>query len=237
MSEEKSITIKKSDLWKYLSFFLIAIVLIGGVFMFTDGSPTVNGNTVVQPTQQAGKISASVDDDAVLGDADAPITIIEFSDLECPYCKRHHDETFPLIKSQYIDTGKIKYVFRDFTPTLVNPSYHPNAINAAMAVECVGEQGDEAYWKMLDKVFSNQGSNSLDNLKSLASGLGYDIDNCLDSKKYESEVQKDFVDGQSAGIEGTPGFVIMKTGDDEGTLISGAYPFSTFQEVIETKLA
>tara|TARA_Y100000296_G_scaffold74291_1_gene92646 strand:- start:3696 stop:4406 length:711 start_codon:yes stop_codon:yes gene_type:complete len=236
MTKEKSITIKKSDLWKYSTFILIAVVLIGGVFLFTGGNENSNTDTV-QPTQPSGKVSASIDDDAVLGDSDAPVTIIEFSDYECPYCKRHHDETFPLIKSQYIDTGKAKYVFRDFTPTLVNPNYHPNAVNAAMATECVGEEGDEAYWKMLDKVFSNQGSNSLDNLKSLASGLGYDINTCLDSKKYESEVQKDFVDGQSAGIQGTPGFVIMKTGDDEGTLVSGAYPFSTFQQIIESELA
>ncbi|PIO08243.1 hypothetical protein COU59_02120 [Candidatus Pacearchaeota archaeon CG10_big_fil_rev_8_21_14_0_10_34_12] len=233
MSEE--ITIKKQDLWKYSTFVLVAIVLIGGVFLFT-GNPS--GNAVnTGNSEVSGVVSASIDDDAVLGDPNAPVIIIEFSDFECPYCKRHHDQTFPLIKEEYIDTGKVKYVFRDFTPTLINPEYHPNAINAAMATECVREQGgDGSYWDMSDKIFANQGFNSVDNLKTLANDLGYDISSCLSSEKYKNEVVKDFTDGQSAGIQGTPGFIIMGK-DGKGELISGAYPFSAFQQVIESKLS
>jgi protein-disulfide isomerase len=236
-SNEKTITIRKDDLWKYLSFFLIAVVLIGGVFLFTGDSNTgpIKGNIVDQKQeQQEGKTSASVDDDAVLGDPDAPVTIIEFSDYQCSYCGRHYAQTFPLIKSEYIDTGKVKIVFRDFPL-----NFHPEAQGAAEAAECVRDAAgnDEAYYEMHDKIFENQQLLSTSNLKAWAQEIGYDISSCLDSGKFKSEVQKDSVDAQSAGFEGTPGFLIMKSGAKEGTPLKGAYPFSAFQQIIEAELA
>jgi protein-disulfide isomerase len=237
-SNEKTITIRKDDLWKYLSFFLFAVVLIAGVFLFTGNSDdgSINGNPVAQGQgQDEGKASASVDDDAVLGDPDAPVTIIEFSDYQCAYCGRHYTQTLPLIKSEYIDTGKVKLVFRDFPLA----SLHPMAIPSAEAAECVRDiaGNDEAYFEYHDIIFENQNLLSTDNLKSWAKDLGYNIDSCLDSGKFRNEVQKDSVDAQSAGFGGTPGFLIMKSGAKEGTPLKGAYPFSAFQQIIEAELA
>ena len=137
-----------------------------------------------------------------------------------------------MIKSQYVDTGKVKIVFRDFPLN----SIHPLAQPAAEAAECVREKGkDEAYWKMHDKIFENQQALSNDNLKKWAKELGYDISSCLDSGKFRSEVQKDTSDAQAAGGQGTPYFVIIGS-DGKGTPLSGAQPFDAFKQIIDAKL-
>ena len=240
MSDE--ITISKKNLWMYSTFILIAVVIIGGVLFFSGNSTTSTGS----PT--TGLVTASIDDDAVLGNENAQVTIIEFSDYQCVYCRKFWTETLPSIKSQYINTGKVKMVFRD----LPLPSLHPMAQASAEAAESVRELGgDEAYFKYHDKMFSEQ--NILDSgsasgpvtktvtytnadLKKWASELGYDISASLDSGKYSSEVQKDARDAQAAGITGTPYFVIVGS-DGKGTALSGAQPFSAFKQVIESKLS
>jgi len=230
MSDEKTITIKKDDLWKYSTFVLVAVLLVGGFFLFKGDStgPSNGGNVVNEPTQPSGKISASIDDDAILGDPNAPVTIIEFSDYQCPFCGKFWAETLPSIKSQYIDTGKVKLVYRDFPLT----SIHPLAAPAAEATECVRDQGgDEAFYEMHDKIFGNQQSLSTANLNVWAQELGYDISSCLESGKFRSEVQKDLVDAQAAGGRGTPYFLV------NGNPLEGAYPFSAFQQIIEAELA
>ena len=248
MEEEKTITLKKSDLWKYSTFLLMAVVIIGGFFMFTGDKTAVTGNTVTQqqPDTQPSIVKASVDDDPVLGNANAEITIIEFSDYQCPFCRKFWTETLPSIQKEYIDTGKVKFVFRDFPLD----SIHPAATPAAESANCVKEKGgDEAYFKMHDKIF--QEGNILDggdpitgpvkgtaqftavDLKKWAKDLGYDISSCLDSGKYKSEIQKDLADAQAAGGQGTPFFVIIKSGEKEGIPLSGAYPFNTFKQVID----
>ena len=244
--EEFTIKIKKDDFWKYSTFILLAIVIIGGFVFFTsDNVPKVTGEvtggnqpapTNPGPTEPS-VVTASVDDVAVLGSKSAAVTIIEFSDYECPFCGRHFTQTYPSIKQEYVDTGKVKIIFRDFPLT----SIHPNAQKAAEAAECVGEQaGDEGYYKMHDKLYTNQQSLSITNYKSWAreiSGVdGAKFDNCLDSGKYASEVQKDSQDAQTAGGRGTPYFVVMdKSG--KGTAISGAQPFSAFKSAIDAALA
>lgn len=103
------------------------------------------------------KGSASVDDDAVLGSKNAPVTLIEFSDYECPFCQRHFKQVYPSIKKDYIDTGKVKLVFRDFVAVT---AHNPNATTEAMATSCAREQGgDEAYFKMHDDIFTNTKAN------------------------------------------------------------------------------
>jgi protein-disulfide isomerase len=240
MSEEKSITIKKSDLWKYSTLLLLAVVVIGGFFAFSGGSP--NGN-VVDNTGDSELVKASVDDDAVLGDANAPVTIIEFSDYQCIFCRKFWTETLPEIKTQYIDTGKVKFVYRD----LPIPSLHPAAQASAEAAECVRDVAgtDEAYFEYHDKMFEEQNllnpsgtvSYTSADLKEWAQEIGYDISSCLDSGKFKSEVLKDISAAQTAGFQGTPGFVIMKSGESEGTALKGAYPFSSFQQAIDAYLA
>lgn len=174
------------------------------------------------------------DDDAVLGDEDAPVTIIEFSDYECPFCKRHFTQTLPLIKEEYIDTGKVKLVFRDFPLGF----HDPLATQQAMAAECVREQtDDETYFAYHDLIFENTTSNGrgmvVEKLYELADEVGVnraEFTECLESEKYKDEVIQDIADGQEAGISGTPGFII------NGQLVSGAQSFATFKQIIDAEL-
>ena len=110
-------------------------------------------------------VEVSIDDDAVKGDKNAPVTIVEFSDYECPFCGKFFRESLPQITKNYIDTGKVKYVFRDFPL-----NFHPNAVPAANAAECIREQGgDEVYYEYHDILFDNQTALSVNDLKSYAS--------------------------------------------------------------------
>lgn len=169
------------------------------------------------------------DDDPFMGDKNAPVTIVEFSDYECPFCKRFYDNTLPQLKEKYIDTGKVKFVYRDFPL-----NFHKGARPAAIAAECAREQGgDETYFKFHDLIFENQGSLNNDTLKQHADTLGLntsEFNDCFDSQKYADEVDKDFADGKMAGVTGTPGFLI------NGQLVSGAQPFSVFEAIIENAL-
>ena len=167
------------------------------------------------------------DDDVVQGDANAPVTIVEFSDFQCPYCGRNFEQTYPQIKKLYIDTGKVKYVMRDFPLNV-----HPEAQKAAEAAGCAEEQGK--FWEMHDKLFSNQQDLSVANEKTWAQEIGLDtkkFGECLDSGKRAAEVQKDIQDGQAYGVSGTPAFFI------NGVPLVGAQPFAAFQQVIEQELA
>lgn len=238
--KNETITIKKETLWKTSTFILGVLVIVLLFMMFSgDKVPkgTLTGNVVVDNPAMPGNtapstVTASADDDAVLGDnKKAKVTIIEFSDYQCPFCGRFFSQTLPQIRSQYVDTGKVKMAFRDFPL-----SFHENAMPAAIAAECVKEKGgDAAYWKMHDKLFENQATLSKDNLKAYAKELGYDISTCLDSEKFKTEVQKDMSDGQKAGCQGTPCFIVMGS-DGKGTSISGAQPFEAFKQVIDAKL-
>ncbi len=233
MGEEKSnetITIKKQDLWKYSTFILVAILIVGAIVFFT-GDKQITGNVVNAGNQVPGnvvKAEVSADDDAVLGDKNAPVEIIEFSDYQCPFCARFWSDTLPSIKSEYIDAGKVKLVYRDFPLE----SIHPMALPAAVAAECVREKGgDSAYFEYHDKIFANQQALNSANLKAWAKELGHNIDSCLDSNKFANEVRKDTSDGSASGVQGTPAFFI------NGQLVSGAQPFSVFQQIIEAELS
>lgn len=180
------------------------------------------GNEPGQPS----RIAASADDDTVRGSKDAPVTIIEFSDFECPFCTRFYEQTLPLIEENYIKTGKVKFIYRDFPL-----SFHKNAQKAAEAAECADEQGK--FWEMHDKIFENQNALDVTSLKQYAKDLGLDttkFDSCLDSGKYADEVQRDFTDGQSYGVSGTPTFFI------NGIEVVGAQPYNTFEQIIEQEL-
>lgn len=166
------------------------------------------------------------DDDPVLGDEDAPVTIIEFSDFQCPFCKRFYDETFDRIKEEYVRTGKVKIVYRDFPL-----DFNPDAQKAAEAGECADDQGQ--FWAMHDMIFDNQENIKVDDLKGYAEDLGLDTEefnDCLDSGKHTEEVKADLNDGATGGVSGTPAFFI------DGELISGAQPFEVFKAVIDAAL-
>lgn len=175
----------------------------------------------------------NAEEDHFLGSADAPITVVEFSDYQCPFCLRHDQETLPKLKEQYIDTGKVKYVFMDFPLD----SIHPQARAAAGAAECAGAQGK--YWEMHDKLFSDQAAwngnaGAIDVFKSYAPNLGLDAEafaSCLDSNQFGAEIAADQQDGADAGVTGTPAFFI------NGRFVSGAQPIEVFQQMLDQMLA
>ena len=184
-------------------------------------------------------ISVSTDDDPVRGNQDAPITIVEFSDFQCPFCARFQIQTLPLILEQYVETGKVKFVYRDFPIQ----NSHPNAMPAAAASECAHEQNK--YWEYHDILFENQGvwnkvevTSAITVFKEFAAELDLNQDqfnNCLDSGKYIEEINNDLKDGRNYGITGTPGFFI---GNEETGFVklNGAQPFEAFKSIIDSQL-
>ncbi len=165
-------------------------------------------------------------DNPAIGPADAPITIIEFSDFECPFCTQWHKEVWPQLQETYGD--KIRLVYRDF------PLYsiHPNAGAAAEAANCANEQG--RFWEYHDLLFDAEQGLSREAYEAYASQLNLDLEQfktCLDEKRYESEVSADFEYARQLGVQSTPTFFI------NGVALIGAQPFEVFQEVIELELA
>ena len=185
------------------------------------------------------ELKISADNDPIIGNSNAPITIIEFSDFQCPFCAKFHIETLPKITDEYIKEGKVKLVFRDFPIQ----SIHSNALLASVAAECANEQG--RFKEMHDKLFENQNewnSKNTDNViilfnqYSLEMGIEKEkFDSCLKNGKYIKEIQKDLDDGRTYGITGTPGFFI---GNDKIGFIElkGAHPFENFKDVIDVQL-
>jgi len=196
-----------------------------------------NQQKLNQPDTQPIKIST--DDDPIRGNKDAPVTIVEFSDFQCPFCARFHTQTLPLILEQYINTGKVKLVYRDFP--LQNS--HPNAMAAAVAAECAHEQ--DKYWEYHDTLFENQGvwnkansTSTISIFENFATELELNqeqFNTCLNSGKYVSEINNDLRDGRDYGVTGTPGFFVGS--DEKGFVkIDGAQPFEVFKSVIDTQL-
>ena len=212
-----------------LIFISFQISNLGSVNAVDNGALPAAGQGA--PSAPVVNMEQLADDDAVLGDEDAPVTIIEFSDYQCPFCKRFHTDTFPQLNEEYIKTGKVKFIYRDFPL-----GFHQNAQKAAEAAECAGEQGK--YYEMHEKLFTmgngdGSGLNPVD-LKKCAQELKLDtgkFNTCLDSSAMRQEVAKDLADGQRAGVQGTPGFFV------NGQEISGAQPFGAFQAVIEAELS
>ncbi len=189
------------------------------------------------PVQEQQDEVVSINDDPVKGNSNAPVTIIEFSDFQCPYCGRFFKTTMPEIERDYIKTGKVKYVFRDFPL-----EFHNQAPKAAEAANCAGEQGK--YWEMHDTLFENQSDLKVEKLKQYASEIGLDansFDTCLDSGKYKEEIDKDIEAGRKAGVNGTPSFFIGKTQDKSkeitGKRIVGARPYAVFKQIIDPLLS
>lgn len=188
---------------------------------------------------QAPRPAVSADDDPVLGSPDAPVTIIEFSDFECPFCSRFHRDTLPAIQQEYIATGVVKLVYRDFPIDRI----HPNARAAHVASECADEQG--MFWPYHDILFDRQGEwSGLDQalmrerVSAYASALQLDaaaFEECLESPAIGAEIDADKRAGSSYGVTGTPAFFV---GSDAAGYeqISGAKPFGSFAAAIESAL-
>jgi protein-disulfide isomerase len=177
----------------------------------------------LQPTALPERLdNVSVDDDPYLGPEDAPVTIVEFSDFHCPYCKRFHDETLYTLLDEYGDN--VRFVYRDF-PVV-------GGEQAALAAECANAQ--DGFWDYHDAIYADpQAYSTADDFVELAEANGLDGDEfrtCYESEEYRDEMLNDYNDGLSYGVSGTPTFFV------NGRRIVGAQPLSVFQSAIEEEL-
>lgn len=207
------------------------------------------GKTALAPAAAQGQVQAQVQDPtpapvapqgpvtiaersdaAVLGKASAPVTFVEFTDFQCPFCQRFFNEAYGQIKSKYVDTGKVKIIFRHYPL-----SFHVNAEIAGVAAECANRQGKFVqYHDILFKKGQADGTGlDVASLKQYASDAGLNtskFNTCLDNKETLAIVQKDQADGNAAGVSGTPTMFV------NGNKIVGAQPFSSFEQAIEQEL-
>jgi len=239
---QDELRISKLTLWKGISavlgILLVIAIVTGGfgskVGSFNQGqaAPAAQpsapaAQNAPSPTVVATDIKTLIDDDAIEGNAKAKVTIVEWSDYECPFCVKFYNGAYQDIKKNYIDSGKVKFIYRDYPL-----QFHQNAQKAAEAAECAGEQGK--YYDMHNKLFEKGVAGGAASFKQYAAEIGLDagkFNDCLDSGKMASETAKDMKDGQTAGISGTPGFII------NGNKIVGAQPFENFKQVIDAELA
>jgi protein-disulfide isomerase len=170
------------------------------------------------------------------GNGTAKVAVIEFSDYQCPFCSRYSKNTLPQIATDYIDTGKIRYVFRDLPL-----SFHKQAFKAAEAAHCAGAQGK--FWEMHDLLFQNQAALAPEQLTTHGKALGLDetaFQECLDSGRFAADINKDIADAGAVGITGTPGFLVGVVQPDGRVKvvkkISGARPYADFKAAIDSAL-
>ena len=171
----------------------------------------------------------------VIGRDDAPVTIIEFTDLQCPYCARYASQTFPRLKREYVDTGKLRYTSRDLPLPI-----HSFALPAAVASRCAGEQG--RFWEYREALFASQSLLGTEPYGRIAGQLGLDVERleaCRAKGEQESNVRADLAMAAQHGIESTPTFVIGRVVDGEfrGEVVSGAKPYEFFKAKLDALLA
>ena len=212
---------KRKSIIKYSAIAVIILIILVFVFRFILGISSSDGSTL---KTNAINIQTNA---KVKGDLNAPVTIIEYSDFECPFCKKFFLDTLPLIDQNYIKTGKVKFVYKNFPLR----SIHFSAQIAAEASECANEQGK--FWEYHNLLFQNAPNFRESNLINYATQLELNINQfseCLKSGKYKDIIEQEIREGSSKGVRGTPGFLI------NGKLVSGAQPFSVFEQIIESYL-
>lgn len=178
-----------------------------------------------------GKIRMNLQGRPVLGKPDAPITMVEFTDYQCSFCQRFHTATFPEIRRQYIDTGKVRFISRDFPL-----EFHSNASRAAEAARCADDQ--HQFWAMRDQLVANATQLSSGDIEGYAQTLKLDMaafKSCMASEKYSGAVKSDVAAAAALRIDGTPSFVIGKTTPDGvvGSVVTGALPIDAFTAKFE----
>lgn len=180
----------------------------------------------------------NISKEPVKGDRNARVALIEYSDYQCPFCSRFGKETYPQLDTDYIKTGKVKYVFRDLPL-----NFHKQAFKAAEAAHCAGEQGK--FWEMHDQMFQNNKALAPEELTKYAEALQLNtslFQQCLDSARYAADIKKDIAEANSVGITGTPTFLLGTIDPRDGTVkvtkkLVGAKPFAEFKAAIDSLLA
>lgn len=199
---------------------------MGYVLWGSDSSSSANTNQNAQSSRDTTRYDITIrDDDPTLGPEDAPITFIEFSDFECPYCRRHSLEVMPRLLAAYPD--QIRYVYKDYPIT----SIHPNAIPAAEAAQCANEQG--AFWEYHNLLFEMQLELGPEAYMEYATELDLDMDAfslCVQERRYAEIVRADYDYASSLGVRSTPTFFI------NGIAVIGALPFEEIARIIDAEL-
>ena len=183
--------------------------------------------------EAAREVTVTIDRQPVRGRPDAPVTIVEFSDFECPFCARFSQDVFPKVDRELIATGKLRIVYRDFPlPT------HPYAEEAAYAAICADQQGK--FWPMHDTLFANQRALDPTSLRQYAKELRLDaaaFETCMQSDGPKADIERDRHDGVEAGVRGTPAFVIGRTVPGStvtGEMVIGVQSFEAIRAKIDS---
>ncbi len=192
------------------------------------------GGRAAQRPSKPTTASVSIKGKQTMGAADAPVTVVEFADYQCPFCLRFTKTTFPALKRKYIDTGKVRWVALN----LPLP-FHKDARKAAQAAHCAGEQ--DKFWEMREVLFRNPKKLNAENLPAHAEGLSLDMKSftaCLHSDRYLDEIDQDAKDANAVNLTGTPSFIIGKSASDRitGQVVIGAQPMHTFDSAINKAL-
>jgi protein-disulfide isomerase len=227
--------------WLLPASILIAALMISGSIFYLVKSGTVQPKTPAVADQGAGAPNAANGDvskigerDAILGDPNASVTVVEYADFQCPYCERFFSDAGTKIREQYVKTGKVKMIYRDFS------FLGPESTASAEAAECAKDQGK--FWAYHDAIYNTEAVDAKENngnlnrslFLGLAKNLKLDTDaftSCMDSNKYTSVVTKSTTDAQALGVSSTPTIFV------NGQKILGAQPFSVFQAAIDQALA
>ena len=181
--------------------------------------------------EQVVKAKVNLEGFAMLGSKKAPLTIVEFTDYQCPFCQRFHTTAFPDLKKNYIDTGKVRFYSRDLPL-----NFHPDAMRAAEAARCASDQGQ--FWQLRDVMGANPNKLDMDSLVADVTNLKMDVKAfraCVESEKYKSAVQTDVMEAMKIGANGTPTFVVGKSTPNgvDGELMVGAQPYPMFEEKLQ----
>jgi protein-disulfide isomerase len=187
--------------------------------------------------QDVAPFDLNIADAATKGAHTAKLALIEFSDFQCPFCGRHAKDTYPLLQKNLVDSGQLKYVFRNFPIEHA----HPEALKAAEAAECGREQG--RFWEMHDLIFANQQAIAVSDLFSHAQSLGIDQSQfraCLDGNKMTARVRQELAEARRLGVTATPTFFLGEIGKN-GTVrvtkkIVGSHPLEVFQTAFQSIL-
>ncbi len=224
----------KKDLYFVSVSIIIAGAMISGAVMFRGESPKEDKPSYTE-TLSKEEVVSEVSLEAVLidwpamGEDDAPVVIVEYSDFACSFCVSFHKETLPLIKENYIDTGKVRFVYKDF-PVV-------GGDKAAEAAHCAGEQ--ESYWEYHNILMNYSNTERMlwsdketHRRYALELGLnGEDLVECFVSGRYKNKVEEGLLEAQNLGGRGTPYFLV------NGKEVSGAQPYSVFETLIEEELS
>jgi protein-disulfide isomerase len=223
-----------------------AVAILGFVLMLAKGvdasdwfsgsaripsAPSAPSAPLAPDAPAVGVVAPVSDQDHVRGDKNAPVTVIEYSDYECPFCSRFHPTMIQLV-NEY--KGKVRWVYRHFPLS----SIHPSAQKAAEAAECAAEQGK--FWEMSDKMFEKQAQGlSVTQLSTYAAEAGVkDIkkfNDCVSSGKHAARVASDLASGEAAGVTGTPGSIVLGP-NGEQELIPGALPYESVKQIVDSML-